>query len=213
MKEQLTLFMGLTPEPLPEPKGKELPAYKKGKLYALKVDDVQPDREQPRRSFDADAILELSQSIHRHGVLQPVLFRAGIEGELMLVAGQRRWQAARQAGLTVIPGIYTDGDPAEIALVENLLRQDLTAIEESEAINRLKLAHSYPLEQLHGILGKSVSTLSEILSLIKLPAEIRDECRADQKIARSVLLEISKLSTDEEMLALYRQYRERGLSR
>lgn len=213
MTDQLGLFMGMTPEPLPERKGPELPTYKKGKLYALKVDNLQPDQEQPRRSFDAESLQELALSIAKHGVLQPVIFRATAQGEVVLVAGQRRWQAARQAGLTAIPGVFSDGEPSEIALVENLLRQDLTAIEEAEAIHKLKTTHDYQLEQLHGILGKSVSTLSEILSLIRLPAEIRDDCRADRRIARSTLLEISKMPDKEQMMDLYRQYRAKGLSR
>ena len=213
MEDQLALFMGVQPEPLPERKGAELPVYKKGRLYALKLTELQPDMEQPRRHFDAESIQELSLSIGKHGVLQPVIFRVNTGGDLVLVAGQRRWQAAAQAGLTQVPGVFTDGEPAEIALVENLLRQDLTAIEEAEAIDKLKTTHSYQLEQLHTIIGKSVSTLSEILALTKLPLEIRNECRADRKIARSVLLEIAKLPTEKQMLDLYRQYREKGLSR
>jgi ParB family chromosome partitioning protein len=213
VEDQLGLFAGMTPEPLPERKGPELPVYKKGKLYALKVADVQPDALQPRRHFDEESLQELALSITKHGVLQPVIFRATQSGGLVLVAGQRRWQAATQAGLTTVPAVYTDGEPAEIALVENLLRQDLTAIEEAEAIDKLKSTHNYQLDQLHEILGKSISTLSEILSLTRLPAEIRDDCRGDRKIARSALLEISKMPDTGQMLDLYRQYREKGLSR
>jgi ParB family transcriptional regulator, chromosome partitioning protein len=95
-----------------------------------------PDPEQPRKFFDEQALAELQASIASHGVLQPVLVREGGEGMFIIVSGERRYQAAKNAGLETIPAILTDGEPAEISIIENLLRENLTAIEEAEAIVR-----------------------------------------------------------------------------
>ncbi|GLI36463.1 ParB/RepB/Spo0J family partition protein [Desulforhabdus amnigena] len=111
------------------------PTYQKGRLYTLDLSQLQPDPNQPRKSLDPAALEELAASIAQHGVLEPILFRLDENGGLIIVAGERRVQAARQANLTTIPGILVDGNHAEIALVENLLRQDLTAIEEAEALS------------------------------------------------------------------------------
>ena len=139
--------------------------YEKGKLYDLALTGVQPDPDQPRKYFDEQALTELKASIEKHGVLQPVLVRQGADGALLLVSGERRYQAAKLANCPTIPAVFTDGEPAEISLVENLLRENLTAIEEAEAIDRLKTQHNYLLSDLSAVLGKSDSTLSEILSL------------------------------------------------
>jgi len=101
--------------------------------------------------------------------------RQRADGGLLLVSGERRYQAAKLAGLRTIPAVFTDGEPTEISIVENLLRENLTAIEEAEAIDRLKARHNYLLSDLSAALGKSDSTLSEILSLTKLPDEIKQD--------------------------------------
>lgn len=187
--------------------------YEKGKLYDLAVTDLQPDTEQPRKYFDEQALAELKASIEKHGVLQPVLFRQGTNGGLLLVSGERRYQASKLAGCGTIPAIFTDGDPAEISIVENLLRENLTAIEEAEAIDRLKTQHNYQLSELSTILGKSDSTISEILSLNKLPEEVKSDCRNDPKTARGILAAIAKQKDPTKMTALYAKYKENGLTR
>ncbi len=208
---QLTLFTGNDKEPA---KQKETSArFKKGKLYMLGINDLRTDPDQPRRHFDEEALLELKTSIETHGVLQPVLFRVNDEGNIFLISGERRYQAAKMAGLASIPAIYTMGDPTELSLVENLLRENLTAIEEAEAVQNLKTKHGYQLEHLSRILGKSVSSISEIISLTNLPAPIKDDCRNDTKIARSILVEIARKQSPDIMMELYRQYRENGLTR
>jgi ParB family chromosome partitioning protein len=187
--------------------------YEKGKLYELNVSEIQPDPEQPRKYFDEQALADLSGSIAAHGVLQPILVRQGEAGLFIIVSGERRHQAAGNAGLATIPAILTDGEPAEIAIIENLLRENLTAIEEAEGIERLRALHDYTLADLATSLGKSDSTLSEILSLNKLPAEVKDDCRADPKASRSILAEIARLKTPEKMIALYTKYKANGLTR
>ncbi|MFZ4858065.1 MAG: ParB/RepB/Spo0J family partition protein [Desulfuromonadaceae bacterium] len=187
--------------------------FEKGKLYDLNIADVLPDPDQPRKYFDEQALVELKASIEKHGVLQPVLVRQGADGALLLVSGERRYQASKLAGCQTIPAVFTDGEPAEISIIENLLRENLTAIEEAEAIERLKTQHNYQLSDLTAALGKSDSTLSEILSLNKLPDDVKDDCRNDPKTARGILVEIAKKKDQVTMSTLYTKYKESGLTR
>lgn len=186
--------------------------YEKGTLYDLNIADLQPDPEQPRKYFDAQALAELKASIEKHGVLQPVLVRQSADGVLLLVSGERRLQASKLAGCLTIPAVFTDGDPAELSIVENLLRENLTAIEEAEAIEKLRAQHAYTLGDLALILGKSDSTLSEILSLNKLPEDVKNDCRNEPKAGRSILNLIARQTTPEKMSALYFKYKESGLT-
>jgi ParB family chromosome partitioning protein len=186
--------------------------YEKGKLYNLTIADVQPDPEQPRKYFDEQALAELRASIEKHGVLQPVLVRQSADGALLLVSGERRFQASKLAGCLTIPAVFTDGDPAELSIVENLLRENLTAIEEAEAIEKLRAQHEYSLGDLALILGKSDSTLSEIISLNKLPDDVKNDCRNEPKAGRSILALIARQTNPEKMTALYAKYKESGLT-
>lgn len=187
-------------------------AYEKGKLYNLAIADLHPDPDQPRKYFDEQALTELNASIEKHGVLQPVLVRQSGDGSLLLVSGERRYQASILAGCETIPAIFTDGEPAEISIIENLLREDLTAIEEAEAIERLRAVHEYTLADLAGVLGKSDATLSETLSINKLPQEVKDDCRNNPKTLKSILVLIARQKTSEKMTALYSRYKESGLT-
>ena len=187
--------------------------YEKGKLYDLNIADLQPDPDQPRKYFDEQALTDLKASIEKHGVLQPVLVRQSADGALLLVSGERRFQASKLAGCLTISAVFTDGDPAELSIVENLLRENLTAIEEAEAIEKLRVLHEYTRAELALVLGKSDSTLSEILSLNKLPVEVKDDCRNDPKAGRSILSLIARQKTPEKMTALYTKYKESGLTR
>jgi len=186
--------------------------YEKGKLYDLNIADVQPDPDQPRKYFDEQALAELKASIEKHGVLQPVLVRQGADSGLLLVSGERRYQASKLAGLQTIPAVFTDGEPTEISIVENLLRENLTAIEEAEAIEKLRAQHEYTLADLALVLGKSDSTLSEILSLNKLPDDVKNDCRNEPKAGRVILALIARQKTPEKMTALYTKYKESGLT-
>jgi len=181
--------------------------YQKGKLYTVPINDFKPDPNQPRKVIDPQALDELVESIRQHGILQPVLFRKGDEGEPILVAGERRLEAAKKAGLTALPGICVEGKYGEIALVENLLRQDLTAVEEAEALQRLAEEQKYTQEQLGGIIGKAQNTLSEILSLNKLPQEIRDDCRGDRTISKNTLITIARKKQARGMTTAYNAYK------
>jgi ParB/RepB/Spo0J family partition protein len=191
---------------------KDSTVYEDKKLYELKIEDLQPDPDQPRKFFDDDSLAEMKTSIEKHGVLQPVLFRKGKTGNLILVSGERRYRASKLAGKTTIPAIFTEGNAAEIALVENLLRENLNPIEEAEALERLKKEASYNNEQLSALIGKAPSTISEILSLTKLPKRIKDKCRNDPKVSRRALVEVAKGSDEIEMKKRFKKYVKENLT-
>lgn len=184
--------------------------YEKGELYTLPIIDFKEDPAQPRKYFEPQALAELAASIKKHGILQPVLFREedGNQGWLIIVSGERRLRAARMANVLALPGIFTDGDPSEIALVENIQRQDLNAIEEAEAMNRVIKQHGYSQDNLAGIMGKSPTAISETLSLNKLPLEIRDECRIDPTVPKNILVAIARNKQERSMLTQYTKFRE-----
>ena len=200
-------------EPVTSPTPPAPARYKPATLYKIPLDNLQPDPAQPRIHFAEEALELLAASLKSQGVIQPVLFRLDEQGEAILVAGERRWRAARQAGLKTIPALCVVGDPLEISMVENTLREDLTAVELAEALGRLKELRGYTLEQLSVLIGKAVSTVSEILSLNHLPPEVRDVCRKNQSIPRDILVRIARAETQEEMVRLFERYVQGTLSR
>ncbi|MCM0080912.1 ParB/RepB/Spo0J family partition protein [Geomonas sp. Red32] len=187
--------------------------YQKGKLYQVSPAELSPDPDQPRKYFDPTALEELTESLLKQGVLQPILARkVPPEGKLVVVSGERRYQAAVKGGLSTVPVIVTDGEPLEVSIVENLLRENLTAIEEAEAIERLKSRNDYQITDLAAMLGKSQASLCEILSLTKLPASVKEDCRNEPKTPRYVLVQIAKQPSSKKMEKLYQKYKERGLT-
>lgn len=181
------------------------------KLYNVPLDALIPDPDQPRKHFDDASMAELQTSIERHGVLQPIIFRQDAEGQLIIVSGERRFRASKLAQRENIPAIYNDGNATEIALVENLIRENLNPIEEAEALQKLKDEQSYTNEQISAVIGKAVSTISEILSLNRLPETVKAKCRNNPKVSRRALVEIVKTRNDEEMESLFRNYQKKEL--
>ncbi|NPV53120.1 MAG: ParB/RepB/Spo0J family partition protein [Firmicutes bacterium] len=140
------------------------------------IDLLAPNPYQPRRDFDPEKLRELSESIRLHGIVQPLIVRRVGEG-YQIVVGERRWRAARQAGLKKVPVILRDLDDKamiQIALVENLQRQDLNPIEEAEAYRRLIVEFSFTQEQLAAMLGRSRPVIANALRLLSLPADIQE---------------------------------------
>ncbi|MFZ4438411.1 MAG: ParB/RepB/Spo0J family partition protein [Syntrophales bacterium] len=184
--------------------------YASNQLHMVPLAELQPDPAQPRKYVDPLALEELTASVSQVGIIEPVVCRQDPQtGLVYVVAGERRCAAARQAGLTSVPAVFIAGDNhAEIALVENLLRQDLNAVEEAEALQRLMDEHAYPQEQLARIIGKSQATISLSLSLNKLPREIRDECRQDPAVSRNVLVTIARKKQDRSMVTAFKKYRD-----
>ena len=144
---------------------------------ALRIDDLEPNRGQPRKEFNEEALQDLSDSIAQHGVLQPLLVRPLLNGGYQIVAGERRWRAARMAGLTEIPAVIremSDTEMAELALVENLQREDLTPMEEAEGFQVLIDTYGLTQEEVAKAVGKSRPAVTNSLRLLHLPEEVRD---------------------------------------
>lgn len=139
--------------------------FEKGSFCLISCADLETDPNQPRKYFDPEAQKDLFDSLKKHGVFQPVLFRVDEDGDLIIVAGECRLQAANEAGLEFIPAIYIEGNYSEIALVESLLRADLTAIELAEALDRAMRKYEYKQEQLAEIICKAKLTVPEIRSI------------------------------------------------
>lgn len=145
-------------------------------VVTLRLNDIEPNKNQPRQYFDDDSLSELADSIRDHGVLQPLIVRPLSDGSYQLVAGERRWRASRLAGLTEVPVIVralTDSEVAVIALIENLQRENLNPIEEAEGISRLIEEYDFTQEQAAEKLGKSRSAVTNTLRLMALPERVR----------------------------------------
>ena len=180
--------------------------YSNGSFFKVDIDQIKPDPNQPRQIFDEVALNELAESIKQKGVLQPVIIRKDDEDNIWLVAGERRWRASKIAGLEKIPAILTTGNPGEISLIENIQRENLKPIEEAEGYAHLMEQHNYTQEQLAQVVGKSRSTITNTLSLNKLPDKLKEECFKSD-IPKRVLIEISHKKDEAKMLALFEQYK------
>ncbi|MGN0524194.1 MAG: ParB/RepB/Spo0J family partition protein [Eubacterium sp.] len=143
----------------------------------LPINEIIPNKEQPRKTFDEGALQELADSIKQHGVLQPLLVRPLTTGGYQLVAGERRWRASRMAELKEVPVIIkelSDTEAMEIAIIENLQREDLNPIEEAEGLQALIDKCDYTQEQLAISVGKSRPAIANSLRLLRLPVEVRE---------------------------------------
>ncbi len=146
----------------------------------LKISEIEPNRKQPRKDFDEDALAALAESIQTHGLLQPVVVRPLPGGTYELVAGERRWRASRMAGLTVIPAIIREMDEqtaAEVAMVENLQREDLNPYEEALGYRTLMERFSMTQETVAARVGKSRAAVANTLRLMQLPDEMLNALR------------------------------------
>jgi len=156
--------------------------YNRGEILEIPIERVFPNPSQPRKYFDEEKLAGLAASIKEMGVIQPIFVRKN-EEEYIIVAGERRWRAAQKAGLKRIPVIVkdlTEQEELELALIENLQREDLNSIEEGESYQRLIEVFNYTQDHLASILGKDKSTVSNILRLLKLEEPIKDHIRQGQ---------------------------------
>ena len=145
------------------------------RIETLPLREIEPDPGQPRKTFDDETLAELSASIAEHGLLQPIAVRPKPSGGYLIVAGERRWRASRMAGLTEVPAIVkdvTDEQAMELALVENLQREDLDPVEEAAGIRELMTRCDLTQEQAARKLGKSRSALANSLRLLSLPETV-----------------------------------------
>ncbi len=143
----------------------------------LNINDIEPNRDQPRKHFDEEALSELADSIALHGVIQPLLVRPISDGGYQLIAGERRWRASRLAGLTEVPVVIremTDSEAMELALIENLQREDLNPIEEAEGYKLLMDTYSLTQSEAAERVGKSRPAVANAMRLLALPKEVLD---------------------------------------
>ena len=143
----------------------------------IPIEYLEPNRNQPRKTFDEDSINELAQSIKEKGILLPILVRPLEEKKYQIIAGERRWRAAQKANLHEVPVVIKDleeNEVLEIALIENIQREDLTAIEEASGLNKLLVEHNYTQKDLSKIIGKSRSNIANTLRLLSLPHKVQD---------------------------------------
>ncbi|ARI75534.1 nucleoid occlusion protein [Halobacillus mangrovi] len=158
--------------------------YNPDEVVQVPVDRVQPNRYQPRAIFNNEKISELAQTIHTHGMIQPIVLRRLNDEEYELIAGERRWRAVQSLGWETIPAIIrdmNDSQTASVALIENLQREELTVIEEALAYAKLIELHDLTQEALAQRLGKSQSTIANKIRLLKLPESVQ-QAVMDKKI-------------------------------
>ena len=177
---------------------------KKGAAEMLRIADIEPRHDQPRKTFERESLEALADSIAAHGVLQPIIVRNNpiSEGTYEIIAGERRWRASKMAGLSEIPAVVLDGDDlkaAQIALIENVQREDLNPVEEAMGYGALIEKFGLTQEQVAKQVGKNRSTVTNMLRLLDLPDEVLDMLR-DGEISAGHARAILGLEDDELML-------------
>lgn len=180
----------------------------------LKLHEIEPNRDQPRKEFDENALSELAESIATHGIIQPLLVRPFPDGGYQLVAGERRWRAARMAGLTEVPVIIkeiSEKEIMELALVENLQREDLNPIEEAEGLQSLVDTYGMTQEEAAQRVGKSRPTVANTMRLLMLPQTVVQLVR-DGEISAGHARALLGLSDDDKIKELAAEICEKGLS-
>lgn len=179
----------------------------------IPVNAIRPNPYQPRKVFDEKSLQELSASIKEHGVFTPILVKKSVQG-YDLIAGERRLRASRMAGLAEIPAIlvdFTDQEMMEIALLENIQREDLNVIEEAKAYEKLIQSYSYTQEQLARRVGKSREHITNTMRLLKLPADVQ-ELAVEKKLSMGHIRALLGLKDEEAMRSIARQAISQGLS-
>lgn len=165
----------------------------KSTSHNISINDIEPNHNQPRKNFDDELLAELADSIAVHGILQPLIVRPLTNGNYQIVAGERRWRAARMAGVTEVPVIIrelSDKEVSELALIENLQREDLNPIEEAQGYQNLINQYNFTQEEVSKRVGKSRSAVANSLRLLSLDEEILNllaEGSLSQGHARSLL--------------------------
>ncbi|MBO5754617.1 MAG: ParB/RepB/Spo0J family partition protein [Clostridia bacterium] len=154
----------------------EFETEEKGGALTLRISQIDPTATQPRKAFDQDALASLADSIAAHGVLQPILVRQVAPERYAIIAGERRWRAAKLAGLSEIPALVVEMDErtaAEVALIENIQREDLNPIEEAEGFATLAAEYGMTQEEIATRVGRSRSAVANAMRLLDLPKEVR----------------------------------------
>ena len=185
----------------------------KDSIQNIKLDELRSNPYQPRKTFDEEALQELSDSIKEHGVFQPIIVKKGIKG-YEIIAGERRVKASVMAGLKEIPAIvrdFNDQEMMEIALLENLQRENLTAIEEANAYKKLQENLNITQEELAKRLGKSRSHITNMLGLLSLPDDIQKDVQ-EKNISMARARVLSKLENKEQQENLVKKIKDEKIS-
>ncbi len=193
-----------------------LPETKKGAAEMLRISDIDPRHDQPRKTFEREALEVLADSIGAYGVLQPIIVRenADLKGSYEIIAGERRWRAAKMAGLSEIPAVVFDGDElkaAQVALIENIQREDLNPVEEAMGYGGLIDRFGLTQDQVAKQVGKNRSTITNMLRLLDLPEDVLEMLRVGDLSAGHARALLG-LEQEERMSELAKAVIERGLS-
>ena len=176
--------------------------YEINKMYTIKVSDLTPNPEQPRKYFNDDEIKALATDINANGLLQNITFTCH-EGKLVIISGERRVRAHKQLGKETIEAKYVKGDLLTLALMENILRSDLTAIEFAESVAALQKQKNCSNDEIAKMIGKKKSTTSEILKVASLPEEIRNDARTKPLMTRERLLKVARRKDADVQKKMY----------
>ncbi|MBE6759949.1 MAG: ParB/RepB/Spo0J family partition protein [Ruminococcaceae bacterium] len=180
----------------------------------LRVTEIEPNRNQPRVIFDEESLQELADSIREVGIIQPIIVRTQATGGYQIVAGERRWRAAQLAGLTEVPVVIkelSDREMAELALIENLQREDLDAVEEAEGYRYLMSEYSMTQEQVAERVGKSRPAVANSVRLLELPEKVLDMLR-DGDLAAGHARALLSLPTGEDMVRVGAMVARKGMT-
>lgn len=180
----------------------------------LSLNDIEPNKDQPRKTFDEEALAELAESIAQHGIIQPLLVRPMPDGSYQLVAGERRWRAARRAGLSEVPVVIremSDSEMMELALIENLQREDLNPIEEAEGLQQLINTCGLTQETAAARVGRSRPAVANALRLLTLPAQVLALTR-DGKLSAGHARALLPLTDEAKMLEIADLILKKGIS-
>lgn len=180
---------------------------------AVPIAVIRPNPLQPRQHFDEESLEELAESIRARGLLQPIIVRREKDGGYTLIAGERRLRAAERAGIGLVPAILSDDDLLEVALEENVQREDLSPLEEAEALAALAAERGLSHAELAEVIHKSRPYVSNTLALTRLPSDVKQEYFADGAVvSREILVSIARQETPEAMRALWRRIRLEAMS-
>lgn len=180
------------------------------RIIEVDITSLRENPDQPRKAFDETALQELADSIEQHGLIQPIAVAPDTENEdsYIVVAGERRFRAFKKLGRETIPAIITQGNRDEIALIENLQRENLNPLEEAEALEQIMGRHAYTQVELSKVIGKARNTVNELLRLNTLPQEVKNEYwsrTSDSEVSKSALIELTRIKNKEEQLRLWEE--------
>jgi ParB family transcriptional regulator, chromosome partitioning protein len=183
------------------------------KIIEVDLAKLRPNPDQPRTTTDPILLEELASSIAKHGLIQPIAVARDPDkpAGFIIVAGERRYRAFQHLGKETIPAIITTGDPAEIALIENIQREDLHPLDEARALSRLMQKHGYTQDEVSKVVGKARRTVGELLMLPTLPQHIQEEWRTSA-IPKSTLIEIARIDTVQEQMTLWERVKHSGMT-